>query len=125
MHRHTDKLSHRDRAGWSKKGKRTKVHNEDVYRRLLPSEILDLRSSRADDTSGRASERRGRAREEAEESLPLGEESLPERYPGSCKAGAATRVSTPTRCSRCLSRVVRGFCAVVAALSLAGQDHAE
>lgn len=33
---------------------RRKVRNEDVYRRLLPSEILDLRSSRADDTSGRA-----------------------------------------------------------------------
>ena len=46
-----------------KRKENEKVRNEDVYRRLLPSEILDLRSSRADDTSGRASERAKRESE--------------------------------------------------------------
>lgn len=100
------------------------MRNEDVCRRLLPSEILDLRSSQADDTSGRASEEG--AREEGRESLPIREESLPEKYPGSYKAGAERLAPLPPPdVTGVFSGVVLGFCAVVEALSLAGRVRTE
>ncbi|KAK1136831.1 hypothetical protein K0M31_001367 [Melipona bicolor] len=72
-----------------------KENEDSTQRRRLPASPAvgnpgsSIESGRRYVRSERASERRRRAREEVDASLPLGEESLPERYPGSCKAGAA------------------------------------
>lgn len=104
MHRHTDKTLTEGR--WSRQARKKEGERESTQRRRLPASPAvgnpgsSIESGRRYvRTSERASEQRGRAREEVDASLPFGEESLPERYPGSCKAGAATRVSIPTRVS--------------------------